>query len=298
VAKYLQEEARNLGAKDIGLQPRQIQSMGPGFKGIEKAEALVDYAREHGYFNPKLTDIARKEKIIGAMDKAGRQVDAIRSIADKRGAPPVPQILQQIKTELTKQYGVDAPGEIKKVLLKVQNAAKENPTFSGMADLATDLNKAKTAVAKLGQHPGPTTDAANIISRINNEAIRGTLNPEESGLYTESLRDFGAHKKLEQAVAAASRRGMSARSNQRGIVGRLWQEALDRGGYRVGANVADRTAKAILKDPTKVKTLPQFFEELAHHADDAIDEALDIQGMAHGGIVDGELDEYLSTKYG
>lgn len=285
VAKYLQEEARNMGAKDIGLQPRQIQSMGQGFEGLQKAEALIDYARDQGYFKPGLTDMARKEKVKGALEQTGRQLGAVRDIAGKRGQPPVAQMLQEVNKQLTNSYGIDAPGEIKKVLAKIQKVAKGNPTYADIADLATDLNRSKTAAAKLGQHPGPTTDAANIISRLNNEAIKGVLNPEEAQLYTQSLRDFGAHKKLEQAIAAAERRGMSARSNQRGIFGRLWQEALDRGGYRLAGNVADRTARAILQNPQKVKTMPQFFEELAHHADDALDEALDVPGMAYGGVV-------------
>jgi len=294
VAKYLQDTSRNLGAKDIGLQPRQIQSMGQGFKGIEKAEALVDYAREKGYFDPKLTDIARKEKIKAAMEKTGQQVNAIRSLADERGVSPKDAIFNEVRAQLEKDYKIDAPREIQKVLAKIKNA---DPTFSGMADLATELNKAKTSMKSLAQHPGPTTDAANIVSRINNEAIKATLNPAEQELYSTSLRDFGAHKKLEQAVAAAGRRGMAARSNQRGVLGRLFQEALDRGGYRMAGNVADRTAKAILRDPSKVKTLPQFFEELAHEAGDVLDETLDIPGMAHGGIVDGELDNFLAVKY-
>jgi hypothetical protein len=266
--------------------------MGAGFQGIEKAEALVNYAREKGYFNPALTDIAREAKIKQALKTSGQQVEALRSIADQRGVPPVPQIVNEVKTQLVKDYGIDAPREIKKVLLKIEQAP---PTFSGLADLATELNKAKTTAKSLGQHPGPTTDAANIVSRINNDALRSVLNPQEAESYTQSLRDFGAHKKLEQAVAASERRGLSARSNQRGILGRLYQEALDRGGYRIGGNIANRMGKAIGANPSQFKTLPQFFEELAHQTGDVLDETM--EGFAHGGIVE-ELDHHLTNKYG
>jgi hypothetical protein len=279
VAKYLQEEARNLGAKDIGLQPRQIQSMGPGFQGVDKAEKLVDYAFEKGYLDPALGPIGRKEAVIANMEKAGNNVEAIRKIADTRGAPPVKDILNQVYAQLTgpEGYGpasvTPAPKEIKNVLKAIQNT---EPTHEGLSKLATRLNASKTNVKSMGQHPGPTTDAANIISKLNNESIRSVLNPQEAELYTNSLRDYGAHKKLEQALAASMRRGLGARSNQRGILGRAFQEALDRGVYRLGSNVAQRTAKSVLKNPQATKALPDFFEEFAHQTGDVVDEALGI----------------------
>ena len=294
LGKFMQKTSQQMGAKDLGMQPRQVQSMGPGFQGIEKAEALIDYARDKGYFSTALTDIAREAKIKQVLKTSGQQVEAMRSLGDKRGAPPVPDIYNEVKTQLGEKYGVDAPREIKKVLLKIEKAP---PTFSGLADLATDLNKAKTTAKSLGQHPGPTTDAANIVSRINNDALRSVLNPQESELYTNSLKDFGAHKQLEQAVAASERRGLSAQSNQRGIFGRLYQEALKRGGYRFAGNVAHRMGKAIGANPSNFKTMPQFFEELAHQTGDVLDETMSGNGMAHGGIV-GEVDRHLTAKYG
>lgn len=294
IAKYLKDESANLGAKDLGLQSRQIQSMGQGFKGLEKAEALVEYARDKGYMSPTLSDIARKEKIIATMEKTGKTVDAIRSIADKRAPAPVAAIKASVKAELEAKYGPgveSAPTEIKNVMLQLDKA---KPTFSGMADLATQLNKSATNVTKLGQHPGPSTDAANIISRINNDAIRSTLNPKESNLYTESLRDYGAHKKLEQAVSAAGRRSMGARSNQRGIFDRMWQEALDRGGYRLGGNIAHNVSKSVLGNPGKFRTLPEFFEELAHQSNEAIDDV--INGMWEGGQVPDDVAQWVNSK--
>jgi|WetSurMetagenome_2_1015567.scaffolds.fasta_scaffold56371_2 hypothetical protein len=278
VAKYLQEEARNLGAKDLGLQPRQIQSMGPGFKGVEKAEALIDYGFEKGYFDPKLGPIGRKEAIVSNMNKAGHQVEALRTIADTRGAPPVPEIANQVQQMLQSKYGYGtnkAPAQVQNVMEHFQHV---DPTHKGLADLATTLNESITDVKKMGQHPGPATDAANLISKMNNDSIRGVLNPQESELYTNSLRDFGAHKKLEQAVSASMRRGMGARSNQRGILGRAFQEALDRGVYRLGSNVAQRTAKSVLKNPQATRTLPDFFEEFAHQSGDVLDESLGLSG--------------------
>lgn len=276
-AKYLQEEARNLGAKELGLQPRMIQSMGPGLQGPERAGALVDYAFEKGYIDPATGSIGRKEAVLANMKKAGNNVEAIRKISDTRGAPPIQDIAQQVYAQLNgpQAYGpgsvTPAAKEIKNVMKAIQNAP---PTHEGLADLATRLNAAKTNVKSLGQHPGPTTDAANIISKMNNDSIRSVLNPQESELYSQSLRDYGAHKKLEQGLAAAERRGMGARSNQRGLLGRMWQEALDRAGYRLGANVAQRTAKSILKNPQATRTLPDFFEEFAHQTGDVVDEAL------------------------
>lgn len=296
VAKYLKNEANDLGAKDIGLQGRQIQSMGPGFEGVRKAEQLVDYAREKGYLDPSLTDVARKDKIISTTKETGAHLDAIRNVGNKRGAPPLDAIKQAVKQELEAKYGAGTEKATAEIANVMDDINKAEPTFSGMSDLATKLNRSATKVKDLGQHPGPTTDAANIVSRINNDALRGVLNPQESELYTKSLRDYGAHKKLEQAVAGANRRSMTGRSNQRGPFGRLWQEALDRGGYRIGGNVANKVADTILKNPGKIKTLPQFFEELAHQSDDTLDDALGISGMYQGGRVPDDVRQYVSSR--
>lgn len=267
--------------------------MGSGFKGTDKASALIDYAREKGYLDPTLSDVARKEKIISAQKSSGAQMDAVRSIAESRGTPPLDAIKSTVLQELTNKYGAGvekATSQIKRVM---EDIDKARPTFTGMSELATKLNKSATAVKDLGQHPGPTTDAANIISRINNEAIRSVLNPQEAQVYTDSLRDYGANKKLEQAVAGADIRKMTARTNQRGILGRLFQEALDRGGYRIGGNVASKVADTILKNPGKIKTLPEFFEELAHQSNDVLDDLIDGPRMYEGGIVPDDIAEYV-----
>lgn len=296
---WLSNFASDVRGKDIGFRPGQIQSMGQGFKGLEKAEELLDYADSKGYFTPTMTDAARKAKIKSVLDETGKMIGGIREVADKRGAPPLQQILETAKTQLTKEFGTDAPAEVQKVLSKIEQRMKENPTFSGMADLATELNKAKTPARSMGQHPGPTTEAANIVARMNNEATRGVLNAKESELFTSSLRDFGAHKKLEQAVSNAARRSMSGRSGQLGsLTNRLVQNVLDSGGYRIGGKIAGRLGKAMKSNPDRFKTLPQFFEELAHETGDVVDDVI-YPGMAHGGIAGMPgLNDFLAAKYG
>lgn len=287
--KYLKEEANKLDAHDLGLQMRQVQKMGSGYKGLEQANQLIDYARDNNYLRPGLSDIARRGEIEGNLNKYGQNVGAIRKIADSRGAPDLPGMRATLEKQLTGEFGIDAPNEIQKVLAKFDKKAKEDPTFSGMADLATELNKAKTPTKDLAQHPGPTTEGANIIGRENNNAIRGVLKPEESSFYTQNLRDFGAHKKLEQVTAGAARRGLTARTNQRGVVGRMFQEALDRGGYRMGSRIASGTGSAMASG--LVHTLPEFFEQLAHQSDDAVDDV--IGGMAKGGVVPDDVRTYV-----
>jgi hypothetical protein len=289
LGNILEEESARLGGKDLGLQLGQVKSMGSGFEGVEKAKALISYAREKGYLSPTLSDAARKSAIETNMNKAGQQLGALRKIADTRAAPPVDAIRNELKNQLTEKYGIDAPGEVNKVLAKFDKAAK-TPTFSGMADLATDLHKAATPATKMGLHPGPTTDAANIIARINNEASRATMNPQESKMFTDSLRDFGAHKKLEQAVAASSRKARVGRGAPGSLTNRLIQEGLDRGGYRLGGNIADKLAGWTKTNPKA--TLPQFFEELAHQADSSIDDA--ISGMFAGGAVPGDIADFVA----
>ncbi len=284
--------AGDVRGKDIGLRPGQVQSMGQGFKGLEKAEQLMDYANEKGYFEPFLTDASRKAKIKSALETSGKNLGALRDVVSRRGSAPIDQINAAVKEALLKEFGDDAPNEVQKVLAKIEKRLKEDPSFSGVADLATDLNKAKTPAKAMGQHPGPTTEAANIVARMGNDAARALMNPKESELFTNSLRDFGAHKKLEQAVSNSARRSMTGRSGQLGsLTNRLFQSILDSGGYRMSGKFAGALGKTMKSNPDRFRTLPQFFEELGHHADDLIDDTIEgggAPGMAYGGVVGGE----------
>ena len=291
IGNYLDEEAARLGGKDLGLQLGQVKSMGPGFEGLEKGKALISYAREKGYLDPSLSDTSRRTMIQANMDKSGAQLGALRDLADQRGVPPVDTMREALKTQLEEKFGIDAPGEISKVMAKFDKAAK-TPTFSGMADLATDLHKSATPATKMGLHPGPTTEGANILARMNNEATRATFNPEEGKMFTESLRDFGANKKLEQAVAAGGRKALVGRGAPGSLPNRLVQEVLDRGGYRLGGNIADKLAGWTKTHPQA--TLPQFFEELAHQSDQTVDDA--INGMSRGGRVSDDVRQYVGAK--
>lgn len=291
IGNYLDEESAKLGGKDIGLQLGQVKSMGPGFQGLEKGKALVSYAREKGYLDPSLSDTSRRTMVEQNMNKAGEQLGALRDIADKRGAPPVEDMRNQLKTQLEDKFGIDAPGEVNKVLAKFDKAAK-TPTFSKMAKLATDLHAEATPATKMGLHPGPTTEGANILARMNNDATRATFNTEEGKMFTDSLRDFGAHKKLEQALSAGGRKALVGRGAPGSATNRLIQEGLDRGGYRLGGNIASKVAGWTKANPKA--TLPQFFEELAHQSDQSVDEA--IQGMSKGGVVPNDVKQWVSSR--
>lgn len=292
IGNYLTEESNKLGSKDIGLRDGLIKTMGSDFKGIEKANQLIDYARDKGYFNAGLSDSERRTMIQQAMDKSGDLIGKMRQVADTRGAPDVDAIKSAVKTALDAKYGYGtekATSEISNVMEDIDKAPK---TFQGMANLATKLNKSATPIGKLGQHPGPTTDAADIVAQMGNAGARKTFSPQESELFTQNLRDFGANKKLEQTTAGSARREMGARSNQRGMLGRLWQEALDRGGYRMAGNIANRLGKSIQSG--KVKTLPQFFEDLGHQSNEEIDNT--INSMAQGGMVTPSMAQWVSAR--
>lgn len=296
VSTYLGEEANKLGAKDLGLQPMQMKSMGTGYKGLEKANALVDYAREKGYLKPTLTDTGRRAQILADQEKAGKYVGALRKIADERAAPDIQGIQKAVHDALLQNYGAGVEKSSAEIDRVMEEFDRHPATHEGLADMATALNKSITNMQKLGQHPGPATDAANLIGRMNNDSIRSILNPEEAKLYTKSLRDYGATKKLEQVTAGAGRRGMANRANQRGILGRLYQDALDRGGYRIGGNIASGMSKAIRAKPSIASSLPQFFEELAHQSESTIDDLVSDIGMSEGGVVTREMADFVSAR--
>lgn len=302
--KYLKNEVADFRGKDIGLRDPMIRSLDPKnpLKALEKAEGLMDYAAEEGYFKPALTDISRKEAIKSRISQTGKNIGAVREVGGQRAVPPIAEIRQTLINELTKEYGNKALHEIKTVLDDFDRKVGQDPSFEGLSKVSTYLNGEQKTFNKIGQNSGPTTDGANIISRESNKYLRKVLSPEENGFYTKNLRDFGAHKKLEQMVASAGRRHMTGRGAPGGALSALWQQMWDRGGYRMAGNVADRMGNAMVKNPAKFKTLPDFFEEFAHHASDVLDESLDIgglhQGMAHGGIVGmPELNNFLTNKY-
>lgn len=296
-ADRLKEIRLQLLAKDLGMQPLQLKSMGPGFEGLKKAEALVNWSDDQKLFNPTLSDASRRAKIADIQDTNGEQVGQIRKLADSRGAPPVQAIQQEVINQLNQKYGSGverSPQEIKNVMEEFQ---KYPPTHEGMADMATALNKSATKVTQLGQHSGPATDAANIIGRMSNDSVRALSTPEESATYTNALRNYGAAKKLEQITAGAARRAMVNRS----ILGpfqRMWQEALDRGGYRMGANLAGKMSGAIRNNPGVMKSLPSFFEEFAHQADSTVDDLVTglQHGMSAGGVVSPQMRQFVGSR--
>lgn len=293
-AKYVKNEVADLRAKDIGLRDPMIRSLDRKnpLKALDKAEALMEYAGKQGYFNPGLTNVARKELVQNRTEQFGKNIGGIRAVGGQRAQAPVAEVRDAIKQELSEEYGGKASKEIKTVLADYDRLVKKDPSFQGLADVATYLNKEKSTFNKLGQNDGPTTDAANIVSRINNDSLRKVLSPEEAEFYTKNLRDFGAHKKIEQMVASSARRGMTGRGAPGGMFSTLWQQLWDRGGYRMAGNVADRVSGSVLKNPEKFKTIPDFFEEFGHHADDVLDET--IAGMSEGGVIPHDVRDYVS----
>ncbi len=295
-AKYVKNEVADLRAKDIGMRDPMIRSLDPKrpLEALKKAEDLMGYANEQGYFKPGLTNVARKDAIQSKIGETGKAIGAVRQLGGQRATPPIAEIRNTLKNELTTEYGQKAGREIKTVLSDFDRKVKADPSFQGLSDVATYLNGEKHTFNKIGQNPGPTTDAANIISRMNNESLRKVLSPEEDKFYTQNLRDFGAHKKLEAMVASAARRGMTGRGAPGGALSALWQQLWDRGGYRMAGNVADRMSSSVLKNPGKIKTLPQFFEELGHHAGEEIGDT--IEGMSKGGRVPDDVRGYVGSS--
>ena len=292
IARQLNHESLRMAAHDLGIQPRQGYQMGPGLEGPEKLEALTQYALDQGYVRPGLSNLDRRAMFQQNLDKYGQQVGALRDMASQRGpGHDLPSLIQAVKTQLDPKYlsgEFAAPQEYQRAL---EGLAKADPSYSGIADKATSLNKAATDAGKMSQSKGPFTDVANIISRMNNDAIKKTLNPEEAKMYEESLRNFGAHKALENVLGRSAVRDMASRTNQRGIGGKMLQEMLDRVGYQFGSNVANRMAKSVAANPNVAKSLPQFFEELEHHVGDVADDA--VAHFSQGGLVTPEMAEWI-----
>ena len=289
---YIKNEVGDLRAKDMGVRDPMIRSLDPKhpIEALRKAEDLMSYAANKGYFKAGLSDAARRDAIESTISQTGKNIGAVRAVGSQRAAAPVAEVRDAIKNSLNAEYGGKASREIKTVLGDYDRMTKQDPSFEGLSKVASYLNGEKRTFNKIGQNEGPTIDAANIIGKMNNESLRKVLTPEEDKFYTQNLRDFGAHKKLETIVGSSGRRAMTGRGAPGGALSTIWQQLWDRGGYRAAGIVADKMARS-----TKpLNTLPEFFEELAHHAGDEVEDT--INGMAQGGIVPADVRNYVMAK--
>lgn len=279
MAQYLQQESQNLAAKEMGASSKHVRQIGE-----EGVQALGQYAIDKKLIDPRVGSIGMKERVNSINKTAGKVSGDIRKEADTLFNPTKDTIdvLQPVRQILDKDFEPGMPGanEYKTAIGLVE---KSDPSPSGVAELATKLNRLANENNKLKQPSRPYTDVANIVSRINNDRIKGLIGTEKSAIYDEALKDFGATKKLKEFLKNKAARGMSSGSAG-SATNRIVQKFLETAGYKAGSRIAGGMAKKILASPKTAGSLPEMFKEFINQVE-ALDDDIAPPGMAHGGVV-------------
>lgn len=294
IADYIQEKSQMMANQQLGATPLQARQV-----GHEGMRAIGQYAIDQDIVTPTngiKGMMARNKELLNA---AGDKLSALRKEADGlRDPTQVPvDVLQEVKNRLDPKYTRGAfsgqGGEYQKALEELEDA---KPTFEGTSEAATKLNHRANEAARLNQPHGPFTDVANIASEINNERIKALLGPQKAAEYEQALREYGVNKKISSMLERKAA-GEVKRLGPGSVTRELTQKFMDEIGYKVGARAANKTATAVLKNPSVGKSLPSLFKDFIHHVDEVAPGAEG--GMAHGGIVDvdDEMHDFLKSKY-
>ena len=126
-------------------------------------------------------------------------------------------------------------------------------TFNEVAKVATDINQYAKGQSKLLQPTGAMTDAANVISRVNDESLMKAL-PEQKGIeYKQNLQKFGDLSKLDRMneLKAAGEVG----ANQNGVIKSIYNMVFHRFRHQLSAQAMDTIANVL---STKSRLAPQM----------------------------------------
>ncbi len=290
VADYVQEKSQMMAAQQMGATPLQARQI-----GHEGVRALGQYALDNDIVGPTTGLKGMRAKTNALNEAAGKTIGDIRTQADSLRVPTenTTDVLQQIRQKFDPVFSRGSrsgeAGAYAKALEELEDA---KPTFQGMADLSTKLNKAANEANRLNQPHGAYTDMANEISHINNERIKTLVGPEKAVQYEKALRDFGATKKIGEFLKRKEA-GEVKRMGPGSLVSNLTQKAMDEFGYRAGAKVANKLSTAIKSSPGITKSIPSMFKEFINQVEDVSHE---VSGMSKGGIVPDDVKRYVSSQ--
>jgi hypothetical protein len=229
----------------------QIMQVGP-----ESARELGQFALDKGVVSPFKGEIGMERALNDLEQTSGAQIGAARAAGDVLGGAPEPSLLQNnIEAELAPKYGsgmrVGERGALGHALEEVGKIDK--PSFTGIAQKATEMNQYAKGMHQINQPSGALTDVANILSRENNAALANVLKPEEFAAYKQALGDYGSIQKLQEFFLRKEARELAGRGG--GIV----RGIKDAFGHKVAATGADAMS-SLLSHPAFARVLPVLTE--------------------------------------
>ena len=192
LADLAQEKSQMMAVKAAGGSPLfATQGIRAGKTPIEinnELRAIGQYMLDNKIVKPELGNKLMLETQAALQEKAGNTLGAVRRMADEMHTPEdyMNQMLQTADSRLGAQYAEGLPGSAQyQTALKVVQNAK--PTYQGMADAATELNRLANKANRNFQPHTPFTDLANAISHANNENIKTVVNPQVGEIYEQGL---------------------------------------------------------------------------------------------------------------
>lgn len=295
VADWVQEKSQMMSAQQMGFTPLQNRQLGATpTEQLETMRAIGQYGLDSDIVSPTGGLRHMVQKNAELLKQAGQTIGDIRKAADairdplKTPIDPLTAIRQQLDPIFARGARAGETGAYQRALEVVEDA---KPTFEGMADAATKLNKAANEANRLNQPHGAFTDVANILSRVENDRIR-ELMPEKAAAYDQALKEFGINKKIEAALKRKVG-GEVKRMGPGSLTSNMTQKMLDEVGYRVGAKAANKLSTAIKSRPGIASNLPSLFKEFANQVDETAGE---VSGMYQGGRVPDDVRSYAMGR--
>lgn len=256
--EYAKRFGQNQAMKAIGARSGQI-----GQVGIPESRAIAQSMIDKGVVSPLRGPIGLEEKVGQLHTQAGHGIGQARQAADVAGqAPQMAEILQAVKADLEPKYtsGVDR-GMAGLNKAREEIAKGGTGSFVGNAQKATDLNSA-AAANKIYRPQGATTDTADIISHLNNEAMKKTLSPADFAKYESNRKDYSELSKVAEFIKSGERREMTGRGGS-SLGKTIYDKTMDAMGNRVSA-AAGNTLGNILQSPKTPQAVDDTEEALRH----------------------------------
>ena len=116
-------------------------------------------------------------------------------------------------------------------------------TFGEVSKVATDLNQYAKGQSKMLQPSGAMTDAANVISRMNNEALLKSLPIAKGAEYSANLQKYGDLAKLDRMNELKSAYEVGGSRN--GIVNSIANRIFHRFGHQLSGETMDIISKLL-----------------------------------------------------
>jgi hypothetical protein len=290
IADYVQEKSQMMAAQQMGATPLQARQI-----GHEGMRALGQYALDNDIVSPTTGLKGMRAKNTDLNNAAGEGIGQIRKEADSLREPTEHNVdvLQAIRQKYDPIFSRGSrSGEAGAYAKALEDLEDAKPTFQGMADFATKMNKAANEANRLNQPHGAYTDIANDVSHINNERIKALVGPQKATKYEQFLRDFGATKKIGEFLKRKEA-GEVKRMGPGSMMSNLTQKAMDEFGYRAGAKVANKLSTAFKARPASTGSIPSMFKEFINQVEDVNHE---VTGLYKGGMIPDDVRAYVGTK--